>query len=214
MRLLFCLILGLILSPTTFAVDMGSIFQVQNKTVPLYTNPDASSKIVMNVSQGQNFITIYQQKDWIKVADPQTGNVGWIKESDFNQMTTQVGPVIQHYVINQKDANGKNQQYVVTEVTSGSQRMSDQDAQKFIAQAQESQQQMQNDMNNMMSDMMRNINDMQKVFWHYFPSFYIVQQGDNSLVNQNGASVNFISNQNKALGNVPANPTSITQQNK
>lgn len=214
MRLLFCLILGLILSPTTFAVDMGSIFQVQNKTVPLYTNPDASSKVVMNVSQGQNFITIYQQKDWIKVADPQTGNVGWVKESDFNQMTTQVGPVIQHYVINQKDANGKNQQYVVTEVTSGSQRMSDQDAQKFIAQAQESQQQMQNDMNNMMSDMMRNINDMQKVFWHYFPSFYIVQQGDNSLANQNGASGNTAPYKQTAVGNGSVSTSNSAIQNK
>lgn len=194
MRYILALMLSLFMVSMALAdVDMGTTLQVQSKSLPLYTNADATSKVVANVTQGQSLITIYKQSIWVKVANPQTGDIGWIKQSDLINASSQSNPVVHHYVVNQKDASGKNQRYEVTEFSSGPQVISNQDAQKYVAQMQQQQQQMQNDMNNMMADMMHNFNDMQRLFWNNFPSVFVVHD-NNSAVNTNTASNNTTQN--------------------
>ena len=55
------------------------------KPVNLYEQPNANSKMVETVDSSSSIITIFTPKDsdWIKVADPRNGNVGWIKASDL-----------------------------------------------------------------------------------------------------------------------------------
>lgn len=112
------------------------------------------------------------------MANPATGDVGWIKESDLMQAVTEAGPVVHHYVITHKDANGNNQQtYQVTEFSSGVQNLNPQQAEQLIAQATQQQQQMQASMNKMMAVMAHNFDDMQKAFWQNMPSFFIIKAG-------------------------------------
>ncbi len=189
MRYIFGLILSLLMVSLALAdVDVGTTLQLQ-KSLPLYTTADTTSKVVTNITQGQSLITVYKQGIWVKVANPQTGDIGWVKQSELASAAPQSGPMVHHYVVNQKDANGKNQRYEVTEFSSGPQIISNQDAQKFVTQMQQQQQQMQNDMNNTMADMMHNFSDMQKMFWNNFPSVFVVRDNNTSAVNSN-SSVN------------------------
>ena len=189
MRYILSLILCMLMVSVAYAdIDVGTTLKVHAKSLPLYTTADASSKVVTNLTQDQNLIAIYKQGSWIKVANPQTGDIGWVNQNDLTNASTQPGPVVHRYVVRQKDANGKTQRYEVTEFTTGPQMMSDQDAQKFVSRMQQQQQQMQNDMNNMMGDMMRNFGDMQKMFWNNFPSIYIVHDNNNSAADSNAAT--------------------------
>jgi hypothetical protein len=176
-RLFFGLMLVMLMVPVAYAnVDVGTNLEVQNKSVTLYTLPDATSKVVTTVAQGQNLLTVFQQGDWVKVANPATGDVGWIKERDLMQSATEAGPVVHHYVITRKDANGNNQQtYQVTEFSSGVQNLNPQQAEQLIAQATQQQQQMQASLNKMMADMSHSFDDMQKAFWQNMPSFFIIK---------------------------------------
>lgn len=56
------------------------------RPVNLYEQPNANSKLVETVDSNDGIITIYTPKEgeWIKVANPRNGNVGWIKSSDFS----------------------------------------------------------------------------------------------------------------------------------
>lgn len=46
--------------------------------VSLYEQPDAKSKLVEAITPGSPLIPIFSQGNWLKVADPANGQVGWI----------------------------------------------------------------------------------------------------------------------------------------
>jgi len=54
-------------------------------SIKLYEQPNDSAKVVTTLKAGTQLIPIYQPKqgDWIKVANPKNGDVGWIKASDI-----------------------------------------------------------------------------------------------------------------------------------
>src|SRR5690349_1337169 len=53
--------------------------------ITLYTTPDTKSKVVSTVPLGQALVVILQQKDWVKVADPRNGDVGWVQQQTLTQ---------------------------------------------------------------------------------------------------------------------------------
>ena len=57
------------------------------KTLNLYDQPKADSKVLGSVDSNAGIITIFMPKEgkWVKVADPRNGNVGWIKSADLKQ---------------------------------------------------------------------------------------------------------------------------------
>lgn len=57
------------------------------KEVTMYDKPDQKSNIVSQLDLSTGFIPIFTPKDsqWIKVADPKNGNVGWIAVSDLEK---------------------------------------------------------------------------------------------------------------------------------
>lgn len=59
-------------------------------TVTLHLEPKTDSPAVASVDLSQGIVPIYTPtgSDWVKVADPKNGNVGWIKQSDFNTANT------------------------------------------------------------------------------------------------------------------------------
>jgi hypothetical protein len=56
------------------------------KNLNLYDLPKDGSKVVGTIDSATGIIPIFSPKDvnWVKVADPKNGNVGWIKSTDLN----------------------------------------------------------------------------------------------------------------------------------
>jgi len=61
-----------------------SLSYAQN--ISLYDQPNGNAKVIGKIDTASGIIPIFkpQTGDWVKVADPRNGNVGWIKQSDFN----------------------------------------------------------------------------------------------------------------------------------
>lgn len=76
------------------------------KTLNLHAEPKQESKIIETVNADTGVITIFQPKnsDWIKVANPQNGNVGWVKTKEltntqFNLQVIQSNDGPRHYQV-------------------------------------------------------------------------------------------------------------------
>lgn len=57
--------------------------------INMYDQPAANAKIVGSLNSERGIINIFTPKGsaWTKVADPQNGNVGWVKTSDIGNST-------------------------------------------------------------------------------------------------------------------------------
>lgn len=60
--------------------------------ITIYAEPNQTSAVVEKMSSNSAIITIFQPKnsDWIKVANPQNGNTGWVKSKDLSQASFNV----------------------------------------------------------------------------------------------------------------------------
>jgi hypothetical protein len=57
-------------------------------TIKLYDQPNTNNKLIGSLDSAVGIITIFNpkdNKDWVKVADPRNGNVGWVKSNDLQQ---------------------------------------------------------------------------------------------------------------------------------
>lgn len=72
-------------SLTLFFTLMLGINLAYADTVNLHQAPKADSPTIATVDLAKGIVPIYTPSgsDWIKVADPSNGNVGWMKQSDF-----------------------------------------------------------------------------------------------------------------------------------
>jgi hypothetical protein len=67
-----------------FAITLISLCYA--KPVSLYEQPKADAKVIGSVDSDAGIIPIFTPKDtndWIKVADPRNGNVGWVKQAEL-----------------------------------------------------------------------------------------------------------------------------------
>jgi len=62
---------------------------VYAKDIKMYEKPNAKSHVVSLLKPGQQLIPVYypNKGDWIKVANPKNGDVGWVKINAFNGET-------------------------------------------------------------------------------------------------------------------------------
>lgn len=106
-------ILGLILlglSGVTYAEDL-QLWQVSEKAPTFHHEPSASSKALKPLKTGQNMIVLSKQKDWVKLADLTTGEVGWIAEKEVKkiiklQLVINQAPNAYQYQIKMHDSEG------------------------------------------------------------------------------------------------------------
>ncbi|WP_119328114.1 SH3 domain-containing protein [Cysteiniphilum halobium] len=75
-------------------------------TYQVYNEPNTNAKVVSQLTdQNQNqYIQFYQQGNWIKVADTQTGQVGWVNTAQIKhaQMQTQYQQAVNALNMQQK----------------------------------------------------------------------------------------------------------------
>lgn len=70
-------------------VQAGEINLLQLQTsVQLHAEPDAQSKIIATIAAKGNLLVVFDRKDWVKVADPKTGTVGWVHRDKLNQASS------------------------------------------------------------------------------------------------------------------------------
>lgn len=74
-RLYSALVVAMLFATTT----------VTAKTITLYSEPKADSKVssTMNTETGVTIVYAPKSGDWIKVANPANGEVGWVKSNDL-----------------------------------------------------------------------------------------------------------------------------------
>jgi hypothetical protein len=139
----------------------------------LYENPDANSKVVTTLKSGSQLIPIYspEKGEWVKVANPKDGTVGWVKSDDLKGpvITTKIDDsTMQQTIVTDKDKSP--QTYEVIRF-SGPTSLNDEEAQKLAKLMEKRQQKMsdsidkmQESMQKMVKDMMKEINSNQGLF--------------------------------------------------
>lgn len=53
--------------------------------ISLYEKPDEKSKVIGTIPPGAALVPIISQKNWTKVGDTKTGNVGWVNNATLHQ---------------------------------------------------------------------------------------------------------------------------------
>jgi len=153
---------GISLSITAFATALN-----------LYEKPDSNSKVTASIDQGKQLIQIYhtEKKDWVKVANPQNGEIGWVKASDLKGpiIITQVnGSKIQQQILTTKDAKGKEPTVYSIIQYSGPNELKPEDAEKTIKNMEKRHEKMRDSMQKMHQEMQKSI---QKMFEDFDKNF-------------------------------------------
>lgn len=137
--------------------------------VVLYEQPAANAKQVGKVDLSTGVIPIYtpEKSDWIKVADPRNGNVGWVKSSDVSS-TNHGGIVFTQKIIN----NGQGAKtYQFMEYANPMGRIQfKKPSPEAIKKWEARQRLMQQEMNHSMHEMMRNMNNLYRQQWEILNS--------------------------------------------
>lgn len=135
-------------------------FSALAKSINLYAEPQDSAKVVSTLDPKVGMIPIYtpEKSDWIKVADPRNGNVGWVKAKDLNAENTTEYTFTQRFM----NTGAAPQTYQIIQF-GGPNKMTPEQIQLQLKQNEQKQQQLQENINKAMQDM---INDMNK-FYHW-----------------------------------------------
>lgn len=145
-------------------------------SLSLYEAPNATSKVITTLDAGEQLIPVFhpEKSEWIKVANPKNGDVGWVKVDDLKGGVNISGVSIRQQVVVDKD--NKPQGYRIIEYT-GSKQLQPEAVDDLIKQVQRQGMEMQKNMlkmqestQQMMMDITKNIN-----FDNDFTTFPIIQ---------------------------------------
>ncbi len=128
----------------------------------VYEQADDKTKIVFTAKPGEQLIPIFTKENWLKVANPQDGEVGWVRLSDLKKSFK---PNDQQ---NLTDKNEQPKLYRVIEY-SGPEKLKPEQLEQMLAQMQKRQEQMNRYMQIMMQNMFQNFQAMQSLdplAWH------------------------------------------------
>ena len=134
-------------------------------SIKLYEKPKDSSHVIQTLKAGTQLLPIYypKQGDWIKVANPTNGDVGWVKVSDLNGETTTNG-----VVSTQKIIVKPGQSYQIYQQKSvdadAPQAIDPEQVQQMMTKMQQKATQMEQSMQEVLNNMVQQINTMQKTF--------------------------------------------------
>lgn len=147
------------------------------KEVNLYESPDNGAKVTRKLDLATGIIPIYSPKNstWLKVADPNNGDVGWIKIADLKEPQGSAISVTQRFV---NDGNTPLAYQVVKygEVN----KISDADMQAVITKIRVQQQAVQETLSKTFQQMMNSFDEISK----QMPTIMIVQPPANTPVNK------------------------------
>lgn len=128
-------------------------------SLPLYASPNKSAKVIDHIVVGQRLVVIYRQKDWLKVGNPENGQVGWVNIKQYqNWKRASARAFVKSVVITLTEKPDKKGKPEIIVYKNG-QRLSDKDAQAFYEKMQRRQRIMQKRFNRFQKDMNRFLKD-------------------------------------------------------
>ena len=89
MRRLLIVLAMLLISMSSFVFA-----QTQEKSFDLRESPNTNSKSIAQLPMGSPIMPIIRQNGWVKVADPKTGNVGWVQSEKLEKSPVVITQII------------------------------------------------------------------------------------------------------------------------
>lgn len=154
---------------------------VHAKSLELLSQPEAKSVTIATVQSGDKLIPIFmpEKSDWIKVADPKNGNVGWLKREDLGINSE---PKIYEKRIEKESGDKKKGPYhhEVFEYK-GTEKLSDEQVKSLFEKMEQQQARMHKAMWSMYESMMSQFSNFEHMIpdvGHYFdhPHFILVPE--------------------------------------
>lgn len=144
LTLIFTLLLTLLLPLCVFA-----------KSINLYEEAKDGAKQIGTLDTQVGIIAIYtpEKGDWIKVADPRNGLVGWVKVKDLGGANTTEYTFTQHFI----NTGNTPQTYQIIQF-GGPNKMTPEQVQLQLKQNEQQQVLMQENMNKAMQNMIKDLN--------------------------------------------------------
>ena len=132
------------------------------QTITLYDQPNQNAKVVGTADLSSGIIPIFTPEkgsEWMKVADPRNGNVGWIKSSDIKNARGAENTV----TFSQKIISNGTQPHTYQVIQFGNPptKMSDEQVKAFVEKMQKQQQQLQQSF----QGIIKNMNDTIQHEW-------------------------------------------------
>lgn len=148
-------------------------------TLNVYEKPEANAKVIMEMKSGQQLMPIFytEKGDWVKVANPQNGDVGWAKVGELKgpKIVTKVnGTQTYQQIITGKDKEKQPQVYSIVQY-SGPEELKPEEAQKVIKGLEEKNKKMRESMQKMQEQMQKNMSEIFKEFDKNFDVFPMIQ---------------------------------------
>lgn len=145
----------------SFAFSSLAIAQEIN----MYEQPKIDAKVIGTADLTIGVIPIYSPKgsDWVKIADPRNGNVGWIKSSDLNQETQNSSNVtLTQRIIN--DGKGPHTYQIIE--YGQPHKLTEQQVQEMVQKMQQQQQTMRQSMQKAINDMLQDMHNLYETNWN------------------------------------------------
>lgn len=142
------------------------------KTINLYDQPNSTAKMIGTIDSEKGLIPIFTPKDgqWIKIANPLDGTVGWAKTSDL-KIDNKNGYTISEQVINQ--GNGP-QSFIIK--FGEAKPLTDAQKAELTKKMQERQQLFQKTMQHVLQDFSTQFNDISTHFPVIMPVVLVPEQ--------------------------------------
>jgi len=143
-------------------------FTVFAKPLNLYQKPNLKAKVVAKMYAGEQLVPIYfpKKSDWVKVANPKNGEVGWVKFADIEGKSSLPNAEgfswKQKVVVDKKDKNAKPKVYRVVEYD-GSKPIKPEQIKKIVGDMQKQMEQIQIYMQQFTQSMLQQFNKTQEV---------------------------------------------------
>lgn len=130
----------------------------------VYDKPEEKAKIVTTIKSNQEIVPIFYPKDgkWVKIADPQNGNTGWVKAENIKSPKT-----VTKITIADKNNGNSTETYRMIKC-SNTKNLSDSDTKQAVKQAAEASRKIESSMQKM-HERMRS--DMAEIFKEFDKDF-------------------------------------------
>lgn len=162
------------------------------KSLELLSQPEPKSTVVATVQSGDKLIPIFmpEKSDWIKVADPKNGQVGWLKREDLGM---NAAPKIYEKRIEKESGDKKKGPYTreIFEYK-GTEKLSDEQVKSMFEKMERQQARMEKAMWSMFDNMMTQFSNFEHMIpdiGHYFdhPHFIVVPDDVKKEVEKNSS---------------------------
>jgi len=154
-----------------FLVIVSKNILAKSDDLNVYDKPEDSAKVATTIKNDQEIIPIFYPKDnkWVKIANPQNGDTGWVKADQIKSPKT----VTKITVADNQKNNNSTETYRMIQC-SNTKNLSDKDAKQAVKQAAEASRKIESSMQKMHERMRSDMAEIFKEFDKDFQDFMTV----------------------------------------